>query len=722
MKFLPATAFLTFGFCLLSLCGCKEPLKTVDTDLPETVITEAVTIPAPQQDDLKPPLDVLPQPPERADVDSVEAFKGQSVPEIILQLVTERKTQDDPFANAERAEWFNQKRLNLPADDITGQDQLRIKVAHEKIRAGSYDNAAIDLTEWLGSATPPDDLATLSPDQRTGWQLLATAELRRAMSAISANAEPLILASPPEDMLEEVDRESLTTAEGIFRAFAEENDSASESRWLLNLAAIVGNSYPDSVPAALQIPDLLEKKTELFPEFNRTFLNDMGHATSLCWTSVTEGTPDLIRLGADDIRVFEGGGEIELTDSLGLTDVLGGVHVSTADIDNDGTQEILILRDGPLPNSLLKRGVDGLFADVTEAVGLLAFLQSRSAAWADFDQDGQIDLVLANGSAPLTLYRNLGDGTFEDVTWLAGIDGRPATHVEWADLDGDGWSDLIVSPEGSSLEIWRGVPSETPEDWRFADVAIALEIEAIGGGPIWTWDFDNDGALDLGCVSDEKIKIFRNDGDGFTFTDITGDLDLDLAVGETGTATVGDIDSDGFPDLFLGTGGSTPAALGPNRLFWNRGGDRFREISAAGGFGLLEKSPSAVFADLGDDGDLDLVVGMGSRYESDSIPPVFFDNPGNFGNRFLKVTLNPPTDAARDGIGTRLHVTVRDEDWILNEIHVLVKRSGPVFIGLGRAKKIETLAIQWPVPGATYTEMMVPPVPNSSTILPASGE
>jgi hypothetical protein len=165
----------------------------------------------------------------------------------------------------------------------------------------------------------------------------------------------------------------------------------------------------------------------------------------------------------------------------------------------------------------------------------------------------------------------------------------------------------------------------------------------------------------------------------------------------------GDIDNDGWLDIYLGTGSPDLGALLPNRMFRNDGGRRFQDVTSAGGFGHLQKGHGIAFADFDNDGDQDVFADFGGAYTGDVYPPCLFENPGN-ANRWITLRLRG-VKANRSGVGARIHVRVAQGE-AERSIHVVAGTGGSFGssslqqeIGLGAADRIVAVEILWPGSG-----------------------
>ena len=421
------------------------------------------------------------------------------------------------------------------------------------------------------------------------------------------------------------------------------------------------------------------------------------------------------------------------TKSAGVEGLFGGLNMVQADFDNDGDVDVFVLRgawlgkNGRHPNSLL-RNDGGRFVDVTFEAGMgEVHYPSQSAAWADYDNDGDVDLYVGNEhaqglEAPGQLFRNNGDGTFTDVAALAGVtNGRWAKGVSWGDYDNDGDADLYVSNLGQPNRLYRN-----EGNGRFRDVATSVGVtRPLRSFPTWFWDYDNDGNLDLFVAAYtihighlarsyrgedpgvELAHLYRGDGRG-GFVDVARKVGLRRPTAPMGS-NFGDLDRDGFLDLYLGTGDPLIRNLMPNAMFRNQAGRAFADITTAGGFGHLQKGHGVVFADFDNDGDTDVFEQMGGAMRGDRFYDVLYENPGVRGH-WIGVKLVGKR-SNRSGIGARIKVVAGKQTffrWV---------NSGGSFggnplrqeIGIGEATTIERIEVLWPATGRTQVLTDVPP-------------
>lgn len=509
-----------------------------------------------------------------------------------------------------------------------------------------------------------------------------------------------------------------------------------ESLWLLKVAYDRRGGYPPTLAARYRFHTYTPPATATDLHFS-----DIAHEVGVdkkdrgrgnCWLDFDlDGDLDLFSVGIHITHALyrnDGGRFADVTRAQGLDDPRGGWAASAADFDNDGDDDLFTSRDcweGPAPNSLYRNDL-GTFTDIAEQAGLADSADSFTAAWLDFDLDGYLDLYVANGISGSgkenTLLHNQKNATFLNVAAEAAVnDSSKTIGTAAGDYDGDGFIDLYAANIGELNRLYRN-----DGDGTFTDLAesagVLFPVE--GSYVAFFFDLDNDGQLDLfvstmsafpdvlnSLVTGEAIEpnrpfLYRNMGDG-TFTDITVPAGLARSFGSM-AAGVGDVDNDGFADLYLANGGPQLSRLEPNVLFRNMGDGTFRDITATSGTGSLGKGHGSTFADFDQDGDLDLYAGLGGHYDADAWPNILYRNDGPK-HHYIEVEL-VGTRSNRNGLGTR--VTAYAEG---RAIHA-VRQSGFGFgtnnspflhLGLGSATHIDSLHLYW-VSGAQQRFIDVP--------------
>ncbi len=522
-------------------------------------------------------------------------------------------------------------------------------------------------------------------------------------------------------------------------------------RWLLNVAYMTLGEYPQRVPPEFLLPlgrfvGAGDSPRRMVNVASRVGLNARGESMAggcLVDDFDGDGLLDVFMPTTDPERGAlllrnRGDGQFEdISDAAGLADQVLSLNACHADFDNDGKLDILMLRGAwEIPRRMtLLRNRGGRFDDVTLAAGLGEPIASQAAGWADYDNDGHIDVYVAGELDPQRpdrrnrgrLYHNRGDGTFVDVAEVAGVtNDRFGKGVAWGDYDDDGRPDLFVSNLGQPPRLYHN-----QGDGTFVDVAAALGVTGpINGFACWFWDFDNDGRLDLWVnpnnatlsevirdqlgqpASGERPRLYRNLGASRPFRDVTAELELDRVVLPMGS-NFGDLDNDGFLDIYLATGRPSYSYLMPNVLLRNEGGRRFEDVTAATGTGHLQKGHGVAFADWDRDGDADIFLEAGGAVPGDRAHNVLFQNPGS-GHHWLTVKLIG-IRTNRAALGARIRVDLLDSNRaVVSRYRTITTGSSfggnplACTVGLGRAKTIRALEVFWPTSGIRQTFSEVP--------------
>ncbi|SHG74816.1 Repeat domain-containing protein [Chryseolinea serpens] len=591
-----------------------------------------------------------------------------------------------------------------------------------------------------------DNTPYLTPGIR---KTLAVAYLRQGeRSNCIANhaAESCIL--PIQGLGIHQDQDGSRKAIGLYQDMLKTDPDNLEARWLLNVAYMTLGEYPQHVPAKFLLPDMQGDTTVQINAFQDIAGDLKLDVRNMAGGSIADdfnndGYLDLITSGwglADQMHFFvnnANGTFNDVTDKSGLKDITGGLNLMQADYDNDGNKDVLVLRGawkrdfGKEPNSLLKNNGDGTFTDVTTSSGLLSFHPTQTATWNDFNNDGWIDLFIGNETVivgnneqhPCELYINNQDGTFREVARQAHCDVlNYVKGVASGDYDNDGWKDIFVSTMDGERKLLKNRGLQQKEI-VFENVTKAAGLAAETGNtfPTWFWDYDNDGWLDIfacdytfekslayyaaaeklniAAGNPEKMLLYRNNHDG-TFTNIANEVGLNKNVFAMGS-NFGDIDNDGFLDMYLGSGNPLYQSLVPNKMFQNIGGKTFADVTASARVGHLQKGHGVSFADMDNDGDQDIYIEMGGAYVGDSYQNSFFLNPGQKdNNRWIDLTLEGTT-SNRTAIGTRVKVTFKEKG-IVRSVYRDVNSGGSFGasplrreIGVGQAEMIDQIEIRW---------------------------
>jgi hypothetical protein len=437
------------------------------------------------------------------------------------------------------------------------------------------------------------------------------------------------------------------------------------------------------------------------------------------------------------VRLFrnDGQGRFEdVTARSGLDLPMYAMGAAAADFDNDGQQDVLVTGVGR--SRLFKNTGAGKFLDVTDKAGLggrTAF--STSALWFDYDRDGFVDLLICNyvrwtpetdvfcsadgktksyctpeayAGATSWLYRNRGNGTFEDVTAKAGLldPTSKALGVTMLDYDVDGWLDLFVANDTQPNKLYRNQGNGTfTEAAVQAGLAFSEDGRARAGMGTDAADLDNSGVPSIVVTnfSGEMLGLYVPVRRG-----VYEDRAPNTEIGRATRLTLGfgcfffDADLDGRLDLLvvnghiddrLGGTGRVRYAESPH-LFHNRGGGKFVDVAKEIGqdFAAPKVGRGAAFSDVDLDGDLDVLV------TTNAGPARFYRNDLAAANRSVRLTLRG-VRSNRDGIGARVRART-DAIWQSRVVRTgssyLSQSELPLTFGVGPASAIDELVVEWP--------------------------
>ncbi|HTQ54795.1 MAG TPA: CRTAC1 family protein [Bryobacteraceae bacterium] len=469
--------------------------------------------------------------------------------------------------------------------------------------------------------------------------------------------------------------------------------------------------------------------------------------SGVAWIDVDgDGWPDLLFINSRDwtprgrkslpalYRNNHDGTFTDITAGSGLDVEMYGLGVAVGDYDNDGRDDVYITAlEG---DRLFHNEGHGRFRDVTRAAGINNADFGTSAAWLDYDRDGKLDLFVANyvqwtqkgdlwcsldgatksyctpesyKGTSSRLYRNLGNGKFEDVSQKAGI-GDPHSKslgIAVLDYNGDGWPDLFVSNDTQPNKLYRNNRNGTfSEEGMVAGVAFGEDGVARGAMGVDAIDYDRSGRphLLVGNFSNQMLALYHNEGTGLFVDEAPAS-----AVGRASllTLTFGafffDYDLDGYPDIFAANG-HIEEQIGhvqpkvqykePPLLFHNLGKGRFDTVTAQMGpaFNRPVVARGAAYADYDRDGDLDIVI------TTNDGPAFLFRNDGGNRNNWLNVRL-VGRKSNRDGIGAVVRVSSKSgKQWNM-------VRSGSSYcsqsdlaltFGLGADSEVQSIQVDWP--------------------------
>ena len=424
----------------------------------------------------------------------------------------------------------------------------------------------------------------------------------------------------------------------------------------------------------------------------------------------------------------------DVTKQAGLAVEMYGFGVAAADYDNDGRVDIYLTALGP---DRLFRNVGGKFVDVSDRAGVNDPGFSTSAMWFDYNRDGKLDLFVANyvewtperdlfctldgktksyctpesyKGQSATLYRNKGDGTFENVTRAAGLydPSSKALGVALLDYDADGWPDVFVANDTQPNRLYRN-----RGDGTFVDVGMTAGVAfneagvARAGMGVDAADFDGSGrpGLVIGNFSNEMMALYANEGKGLFIDEAPAST-----VGKVSLLTLTfatfffDFDLDGLLDILAVNGhvADDIAAVQPKvtyaqspNLFRNRGAKKFDAVTRSAGTSIQKPivGRGAAYGDYDNDGDLDLVI------TENNGPARLLRNDGGNQNGWLRVRTQGAA-SNRDGIGARVTVTLDNGKRLWGVVKTgssyCSQSELPLTFGLGKSAKVNQLEVTWP--------------------------
>jgi len=461
-----------------------------------------------------------------------------------------------------------------------------------------------------------------------------------------------------------------------------------------------------------------------------------------------DGYPDILLINGQDwpghgrtkstLKLYHNdrnGRFTDVTEKAGLAISLYGMGAAIADYDNDGFDDIFVAALGQ--SHLFHNNGDGTFRDVTVSAGLSGINEfSTSAAWVDYDRDGKLDLLVANyvqwtpetdihcsldgthksyctpesyNGVSVRLWHNSGNGKFEDVTKKAGLYNPSSKTLGVAILDynNDGWPDILLANDTQPNKLYQNNRNGTfTETGVSAGIAFSEDGVARAGMGVDAVDYDHSGrpSIIITNFSNQMISLYHNEGNGL-FVDEAPRSEI----GRASLFTLGfgcfffDYDLDGWPDIFVANGHIESDIekiqkrikyRQPPHLFHNLKGAGFEEVTASLGaaFNTPRLARGAAFADIDNDGDLDLLI------TTNGGPATLFRNDGGNRNHSLRVRLLG-TRSNRNGIGAVARIRYG------NEKQWQMMRSGSSYLsqselvltfGLGQHSLVSELQVEWP--------------------------
>ena len=642
------------------------------------------------------------------------------------------------------------ERPSSQGDSSERAGELLRQIGLLELYEGRFAEAAVSLR---GSSESTSALNFSASDRSDLTALMAIAALRQCgFDNANAVLESVGETTPHKKPSAEA---SLREAVTLLSRLLESQPDDLRIRWLLNLAFMTLGEYPRRVPPDSLIPIGTSQAKDQAVRFENIAAKaglGAGGPTmaggSLFDDFNGDGLPDLLIISLDTDRgaslyINQGDGTFaDRSQAARLGDQICAIRACAADYDNDGDLDVVLVRGAgeiPMRLSLLRNDGKGVFEDVTVSARLSDPIAAASASWGDYDHDGFADLyvcgeyltdsrdpniILLDPRNRSRLYHNRRDGTFRNVAEELGVAGEHrAVDSTWGDYDADGRPDLFVSSWDGPCRLYHNGADE-----KFHDVAAERGVAGPPGhhgSACFFWDFNNDGRPDLlvgdgdSTIADVVAhqsgltarrdchpRLYRNDG-AAGFKDVSRDVGLDWPIPAL-SANFGDIDNDGFLDLYFGGGLKGDLTPAPNVLLLNRGGKRFDDVTESSGTRRLQSGQSISFADANSDGSLDLVVTSGRASPGSRENHLLFQNLGP-ARRSIAIKL-VGTKSNRSALGAKIHIELKDAGGALRSIDRIVGSTSSSggsslveTIGLGDAASVDRLVVTWPASRTSQT-------------------
>jgi enediyne biosynthesis protein E4 len=399
-----------------------------------------------------------------------------------------------------------------------------------------------------------------------------------------------------------------------------------------------------------------------------------------------DGLPDLYVTAVGSNKLYHNTGKgtfTDVTDKSGAGAGLWSTSCAFADIDNDGDVDLYVTRYvdfsvdnnkycilleniraychpneyNGVPNILYRNNGDGTFTDISREAGITKVGNGLGVVFGDYDDDGWIDIYVANDTTPNFLYHNKGKGVFEDIGFFAGVavggDGKALAGMgtDMGDVTGDGLLDIFVTNlDGQTHSLYKNMGKGLFANVTFPSGVGEATLPYVGFGTAFL-DYDNDGDLDLTIANGDVIDNVKRLRESSSYEQL-------------------------------------------NLLLRNDGTGKFTNVGPASGPGFGLKKPSRALAtgDIDNDGDLEILVSnVGTTAD------LLRNDGGNRGNSLLVRTIG--TKSNRDGIGARMKLSVGGKI-LLRDVKAgssyLAQNDLRVHFGLGQAQRAERLEVRWP--------------------------
>ena len=541
---------------------------------------------------------------------------------MLLQKIADRTPDENLYLGDKVAHTLRKQLAALPVNTSNPTKwRLHMQAGEEELRLGNEAGAinhysrACELTRIDQDGAPLQ--AVIESNFFLGLAYLRMAETQNCCLRHTPDSCILPIQGAGIHTRQNPSRQAITHFTKVLQRTTKESQLVYTlgTRWLLNIAYMTIGAYPHGVPSEYLIPPEAFNSEEEIPRFTN-IAPSLGLDTfdlsggAIADDFDNDGYLDIVVSTWDtvgQIRLFrnnQDGTFSERTKQAGLLGLYGGLNLVQADYDNDGNVDILVLRgawlegNGRHPNSLLRNNGNGTFTDRTFEAGLGdVHYPTQTASWGDYDNDGDLDLYIGNESsqsfsAPCQLFENNGNGTFTDVAGRVRVQNH---RLAKSVIWGDYNHDRWPDLYVSNLEKGNRLYRNNG-DGTFTDVAKHLDVQRpLRSFPSWFWDFDNDGALDL------YVSAYSSGIEHVAASALGLPVDTEMAC------------------LFRGDGGSG-----------------FSEVANQSNLVTPIAPMGSNFGDLDNDGYLDFYIGTGWPHYMELMPNILYLNQG--GGRFANVT------------------------------------------------------------------------------------
>lgn len=558
---------------------------------------------------------------------------------------------------------------------------VRLELANAMVRQGQADSAVHQLEEVRRTSAEPPAEATTKLEQVI--ELLRTGKLAPAREPLDRYLHLMELTSAYQAALDDVKwLEGPLTGRPVLTF---------NPKSLVMLRG-AGRGQP-----APELVRFLDATTDVgLPGVQPTSDTSARGTTIAVGDYDGDGTDDVLASYAGAVHLFHvrGGQLLDVTQRTGIA-IAGGASFATfIDYDNDGHLDLFAIGADQRPY-LLRNDGTGKFQDVTAKSGITNAGAARKGVFVDLDHDGDLDLLLVGGPSPVVFRNNL-DGTFTDVSqamgFAASTTGGATRDAAFADFDGDGRMDVVVVRDKGNLTFYRNAGNR-----QFTDATAASGITVNGASAVAVGDYNNDGYFDLFVANGRESSLWLNDGTAHFKRDNRSSRALaSLAGVSASSAAFVDYDNDGWADLVVAGAPMFDTAAGGHGVMFlrNDGTGTFADRSSI--LPTTTKSAAAFVAhDLDGDGDQDLLIAEPGGVR-------LLRNDGGNASLSMQVQLvGLRTGSGKNndfGIGAKVEVRAAE----LYQTRVVTSRITQ--FGLGPHLKADVVRIEWPngVPETVY--------------------